>query len=256
MNPSKSMTTPIDISEEAGVRYLHFGSEWVQGAMRIRAPYKLELAYTREMMAGLLMYPEPWPRKVLIIGLGAASLVKFFHRNYPETEIRVVEIEPQVVAAAAYFFKLPEEDERLSIILGDGADFIEDTDECFDYVFVDGFDQHADTGRLAGADFYKCLRDKLSDQAVVAANMFNESGDYLNNLERLMWAFDERVLAFPSADEGNAIAFAAIGEPVAMSLTEMRKRADTLKQRNGLNLLPTISRLEQAGHVPGGMLRL
>ena len=45
------MNTPIDISEEAGVRYLHFGSDWVQGAMRIRKPDALELAYTREMMA-------------------------------------------------------------------------------------------------------------------------------------------------------------------------------------------------------------
>ena len=25
----------IEVSEEAGVRYLHFGSDWVQGAMRI-----------------------------------------------------------------------------------------------------------------------------------------------------------------------------------------------------------------------------
>ena len=28
----------VDISEEAGVRYLHFGSDWVQGAMRIARP--------------------------------------------------------------------------------------------------------------------------------------------------------------------------------------------------------------------------
>ena len=41
---------------DAGVRYLHFGSEWVQGAMRIRRPFALELAYTREMLAGLLLH--------------------------------------------------------------------------------------------------------------------------------------------------------------------------------------------------------
>jgi hypothetical protein len=43
----------VDISEETGVRYLHFGSDWIQGAMRIARPWSLELAYTREMMAGL-----------------------------------------------------------------------------------------------------------------------------------------------------------------------------------------------------------
>jgi spermidine synthase len=45
----------IDISEEAGVRYLHFGSSWVQGAMRIARPWALELDYTREMMLPLLL---------------------------------------------------------------------------------------------------------------------------------------------------------------------------------------------------------
>jgi spermidine synthase len=37
----------IEISEERGVRYLHFGSPWVQGAMRIARPWALELEYTR-----------------------------------------------------------------------------------------------------------------------------------------------------------------------------------------------------------------
>jgi spermidine synthase len=46
----------IDISEEAGVRYLHFGSSWIQGAMRIARPFALELDYTREMMVPLLLH--------------------------------------------------------------------------------------------------------------------------------------------------------------------------------------------------------
>ena len=94
------MTTPIDISEAAGVRYLHCGSDWIQGAMRIRKPNALELAYTREMMAGLLLRDGlaedagQWPKKVLIIGLGAASLAKFVHHNCPQARVKVVEIAP------------------------------------------------------------------------------------------------------------------------------------------------------------------
>ena len=45
----------IQVSEERGVRYLHFGSHWVQGAMRMSRPYALELEYTREMMLPLLL---------------------------------------------------------------------------------------------------------------------------------------------------------------------------------------------------------
>ncbi len=40
----------IEISEERGVRYLHFGSHWIQGAMRVARPWALELEYTRDMM--------------------------------------------------------------------------------------------------------------------------------------------------------------------------------------------------------------
>ena len=63
----------IDIREEAGVRSLHFGSHWIQGAMRIARPYALELDYTRDMMLALLLRSGVrWPRHVLMIGLGAA----------------------------------------------------------------------------------------------------------------------------------------------------------------------------------------
>ncbi|MDD2948733.1 MAG: spermidine synthase, partial [Rugosibacter sp.] len=99
----------VDISEAAGVRYLHFGSEWVQGAMRIARPYALELDYTKEMMLPLLLRPDDWPRRVLLIGLGAASLTKFLWRYRPDAKLTVVEIDPQVEAVARQFFKLPDD---------------------------------------------------------------------------------------------------------------------------------------------------
>ena len=87
------MATPIDISEQAGVRFLHFGSSWIQGAMRIARPWSLELEYTREMMAALLLRDDShWPRKILLIGLGSASLTKFLYRNYPLAHLTIVEI--------------------------------------------------------------------------------------------------------------------------------------------------------------------
>src|SRR5487761_2398485 len=122
------MSFPIDICEEAGVRTLHFGSDWIQGAMRIARPWHLELDYTREMMASLLLREDArFPRKALLIGLGAASLTKFLYRNCPQAKLTVVEIAPSVVAAARQFFKLPEDAKRLNIIIGDGAEFIANT---------------------------------------------------------------------------------------------------------------------------------
>jgi len=87
------------------VRFLHFGSEWVQGAMRIARPYSLELEYTREMAACLLLRPDSeWPRRVLQVGLGAASLTKFWQRHRPDAKQTIVEINPAVVAMAEQSF--------------------------------------------------------------------------------------------------------------------------------------------------------
>lgn len=72
----------IEIREARGVRTLHFGSDWVQGAMRMSRPHDLELAYTREMMAALWL-SSGWPalpRRILQIGFGAGSLTRFIHR--------------------------------------------------------------------------------------------------------------------------------------------------------------------------------
>ncbi|ATE59961.1 fused MFS/spermidine synthase [Thauera sinica] len=260
------MGIPIDISEAAGVRYLHFGSDWVQGAMRIRKPNALELAYTREMMAGLLLrdglHENPaqdagqWPRKVLIIGLGAASLAKFVYRHCPQARIQVVEIEPSVVAAARQFFRLPPEDGRFSIHVGCGAQYVLERERRFDYVLVDGFDRNARAGALDTLPFYQALRTRLTAQGLIAVNLFGRSRGYKASLERMITAFDDRVLAFPSCDSGNVVAFCADGEPVERDIPELRRRAAALKAASGLDLLPTVTRLEQAGTLPGGVLTL
>ena len=86
----------IEVSEEGGVRYLHFGSDWVQGAMRIQRPNALELPYTRDMMAGLLLRAAPWPKNALLIGLGSGSLAKYIYHRLPDTLMTVIEIDPQI----------------------------------------------------------------------------------------------------------------------------------------------------------------
>ena len=247
----------IDVSEEAGVRYLHFGSDWVQGAMRIARPWNLELAYTREMMAGLLLRQEtPWPRHALLIGLGAGSLTKYIYRHLPQTRITVVEINPEVELVARFHFKLPQDPERLTIHIDDGAAFMAASQEQYDLILVDGFDPDARAGSLDTAPFYQNCRERLTADGLLSINLLGRNRGFAASAERLRQAFDGRALVFPSCDSGNAIAFAASGNPVAVSLDELRTRAETLKQETGLNLLPTVTRLQMAGSLAGGRLSL
>ena len=153
----------IDISEQAGVRYLHFGSEWVQGAMRIRQPYALELAYTREMMSGLLFHDsETWPRSVLLIGLGRArspsSSIATCHGAAAWWSRSIAKVH----AAASQFFNVPPEDERLQFVFADAADYIMDTRRSFDLILVDGYDRNARAGALDTLPFYQACWARLA----------------------------------------------------------------------------------------------
>lgn len=251
------MPTPVDISEEAGVRYLHFGSDWIQGAMRIARPWALELDYTREMMAALLLRPEPdWPRKALLIGLGAASLTKFLYRHRPRAKLTVVEIEPAVVAAARQYFKLPEDPRRLRIEIADGVEWLAASDETFDLILVDGFDAEARAGGLDTLPFYRACRAHLGDAGLLSVNLLGRNRGFKASVERVKKAFDNRAMVFPSCDHGNAIVFAAAGEPVRTTLSELSLLTVALRRQTGLNLLPTLARLAQWQTCPGGTLSL
>jgi spermidine synthase len=251
------MATPIDIREAAGVRTLHFGSDWIQGAMRIARPWHLELDYTREMMASLLLRDQSrFPRKVLLIGLGAASLTKFLYRNRVLSKLTVVEIEPDVVAAAYHFFKLPHDPLRLQIVVADGVDYLANSDQTWDLILVDGFDADARAGGLDTLPFYQAVRAHLSDSGIMAVNLLGRSRGFKDSVERIRTAFEGRALAFPSCDSGNTIAFAATGEPIQIPLGELKEQARLLKDETGLNLLPMLSKLEQAQTCAGSVLTL
>ena len=238
------MSISIDISEKAGVRTLHFGSTWVQGAMRIARPWNLELEYTREMMVSLLLRDPP--KKVLLIGLGAASLVKFLYRNYPLAHLTVVEIEPAVVAAARQFFKLPEDPKRIHLVTGDGAEYVMRNDKKFDLILVDGFDEKGRTGALETLPFYQACRARLSRNGMMAVNLLTSSRGFNRATAHIAEAFEDRALVFPSCESGNAVALAAAGDPIEILFEDLRENAMALKEATGLNLLPTLVRLAQS----------
>ena len=169
----------IDVSERAGVRYLHFSSDWVQGAMRVQRPNALELPYTREMMAGLLLREPPWPRHALLVGLGPGSLAKFIYHQLPATKITVVEIDPQVEIVARLHFNLPDDPLRLRVLIGDGAEHMLAGGNSYDYILVDGFDKRARAGVLDTLPFYQACRSRLSDGGLLAVNLLGRERGFL-----------------------------------------------------------------------------
>ena len=246
----------IEVSEQGGVRYLHFSVDWIQGAMRIARPNALELAYTREMMAGLLLREPPWPREALLIGLGAGSLAKYIYHKLPATKITVVEIDPQVEIIARLHFKLPDDPLRLRVVIGDGAQYMLEDGKKFDLILVDGFDKSGRAGVLDTQPFYQACRSRLTENGLLAVNLLGHSRGFKASTERIASAFDGRAIVFPPCSSGNAIAFATDGNPVDVALEQVKRRAEQLNQATGLNLSATIKRLQSSDTLIEERLRI
>lgn len=217
----------IYFSEEDGYRYLHFGSPWIQGGMRIRKPDELVLEYPRQMMACGLFYPEP--KHILQLGLGAASLTKFCYR-YTEAKVDVVEISSSVIAAAYQWFKCPDEDERLTIHHADAKAFIGNrrTYEPADWLQVDLYDAAARGPVYDDVAFYTLCRRALNKNGGVAS--FNLFGSVFSpSYEAIHEAFEGRTLMLPEMDEGNRIVLAFGGKKCPLDMTELYDRAGQLR---------------------------
>ena len=231
------MSLSIEISEEDGVRYLHFGSRWIQGAMRIARPNTLELEYTRAMMFPLLLREGGgFPRSALIVGLGAGSLTRFLYKHRPRAAQTVVEIEPTVIAAARHHFKLPPESARLRITIADGCDYVQASDREFDLILVDGYDAKGRTGALDTLPFYCNCAALLTQRGVLAANLITHNHGARGSLERMQAAFGGRAAMLPKCAGGNVVLLAAGGDDIAIPGKDLVRRARRLRRDTGLDL--------------------
>lgn len=214
---------PVTLSEQDNVRYLHFGTEWVQGAMRIRKPDWLELEYAQQMMAWMLFIVQP--TRIAQLGLGAASLTKFCYRTFPEARVTAIELNPSVITICESMFKLPPNDERLSVREMDAMDFVCDPDNAglYDVLQTDLYDATARGPVLDSAEFYRACNACLAPGGIMTVNLFGDHPSFAKNIKAMKFAFDE-VICLPEVHDGNVVAICFKQRP-AWDFTALDVRA-------------------------------
>lgn len=203
----KPKYAPVTLSEHDGLRYLHFGTEWVQGAMRLRKPDWLELEYAQQMMAWMLFIEKP--QHIAQLGLGSASLTKFCYRHFPDSQITTIELNPSVIAVCESMFKLPPNDDRLNVIEMDAFDFVNDPANfgTLDILQVDLYDATANGPVLDSAEFYQACAACLKENGIMTVNLFGDHPSFHKNIKAMDFAFAE-VISLPEVHDGNVIALA------------------------------------------------
>jgi spermidine synthase len=228
---------PATLSEFEGVRYLHLGTPWVQGAMRVRKPHAIELEYVQRMMVWLLFRSPAQLSKAhaVQLGLGSAAITRFCHRNL-RMKTTAVELNPTVISACRLWFHLPEDDARLTVLNADAADHVADPEhaETADVLNVDLYDHEAASPVLDDQAFYDACFRVLADGGVMTVNLFGRDASFERSAGRIARAFgDAAIRTLRPTKEGNTVVVALKNAPVPDRDT-LAARAETIETRYAL----------------------
>ncbi|WP_251367694.1 spermidine synthase [Polynucleobacter sp. JS-JIR-II-b4] len=227
---------PVTFSESGGVRYLHFGTDSIQGAMRIRDPDEIYLEYNQQMMAWLLFLETKPGMRIAQLGLGTGALTKFQYRYCPAVKTTVVEFNPAVIVSARSMFFTPDDDRRLETLQADAKLFVKNKkyQDCFDAVQVDLYDAICDGPAASSLDFYKGCYDILKGPGVMTVNLFSRHKSFDINLKNICEAFNNRVLLFPESHDCNVVAIGFKGPKLEAEWRDVSKRAKLILEKTGL----------------------
>jgi spermidine synthase len=220
------------MSEFDGVRYLHLGTPWVQGAMRIRKPRQIELEYVQRMMAWMLWRPT---EHAVQLGLGGAAITRFTHQVL-RMRTTAVELNPTVIAACRLWFHLPADDERLTVLEADAADWVADVAhlQTVDVLCVDLYDHEAAAPVLDDERFYAACRAVLAPGGLMTVNLFGRDASFERSAALIAAAFGtDQVWQLAPTREGNTVVVAGRGVHVPDRET-LSARAEAIQSRFGL----------------------
>ena len=225
------------VSESGGVRYLHLGTPWVQGAMLSDDPLALALEYVQRMMVWMLLRP---PERVarghaVQFGLGAGAITRFTQRKL-RMRTTAVELNPSVIAACRMWFRLSADGPRLAVVEADAAAWAADPAHAgsVDVLCVDLYDHEAAAPVHDRAAFWRDCARVLADDGTMTVNLFGRDASFARTAARIGAAFGHgQVAALRPTREGNTVVVAWRGGDLPPRV-ELERRAATVRKRYGL----------------------
>ena len=229
----KSPFNTIFVSEDdGGLRILRF-ERWGarQTVVKLGDPDHLELPYARVVPIALVFVEEP--ASALVIGLGGGTIPSFLRKRFPDMKIDAVDIDPGVVEVAKSHFGF-REDARMRAHVADGRRFVEQTQQRYDIVILDGFGTDSVPPHLTTREFLQSVRRLLTPRGVAVGNLWGREVNtlYDSMVKTYRSVYDDlRVIDVPAS--GNKILIAS-PRSVEMSQQEMMIRARAVTSRLSL----------------------
>ena len=231
---ARSPLPEVTISESSGVRYLHLGTPWIQGAMRIDDPLAIELEYVRRMMVWMLLRePAEWAGGHAVqLGLGAGAITRFCSKRM-KMRTTAVELNPRVVDACRHWFRLPASSPGFEVLAMNAQRFVDDARRrgTVDVLCVDLYDHEAASPVLDSAAFYRACFDLLAAGGTMTVNLFGHKASFETSIRRIAAAFGaEAVLTVQPTKEGNTVVL-AMKQVTLPGRDELARRAENIETR-------------------------
>jgi spermidine synthase len=216
------------------MRFLHLGTPWVQGSMKISKPNDIHLEYVQRMMGWLLVtnLDQVHHLRAMQLGLGAASLTKFCHLQL-DMHTTAVELNPQVIATCRRWFNLPEDNAKLQVLHADASDIAScpEWHGKIDALQVDLYDQEAACPALDSETFYANCRQLLTQQGCMTVNLYGRDSSLEVSMQRIAKAFGNDALwTFKATTAGNTIVL-AFRTPRTFDKTALLAQAKKIQTR-------------------------
>lgn len=233
-NQQEGSLPAVTFADYGDMRFLHLGTPWVQGSMKISQPNEIHLEYVQRMMAWLLVtdLDQVHRLQAMQLGLGAASLTKFCHLQLGMATT-AVELNPQVIDTCRRWFSLPQDNANLRVLLADAAD-IASSDTWhgkIDALQVDLYDQEAACPALDSEAFYANCQKLLTAQGCMTVNLYGRHSSLATSMQRIAKAFGKEALwAFKPTSAGNTIVL-AFRTPRAWDKSALLTQAQTIQTR-------------------------
>ncbi len=231
------------VIDDGKSRFLYFNVRLMQSEMSLKAPHDLAIRYTQKMMAFLLFQPRP--KRIVLIGLGGGSLIKFCYYRLPGTQLTAVELDPDVIAFRDTFL-LPPDDERLQVLEADGAEFLEKTEKGIDVLLVDAFDKTGFAPSLANREFFENAFAKLAGNGVLVINLAGEKETYAGLIGEAMHVFDDQVIVISVPDDGNHVLYAFKERYFEPRWRWLHNYAKELRAKFGLDFPAFVQKMERS----------
>ena len=204
------------------------GEDRIQTVVDLEDPDDMMAPYTR-IASVALVYPETIHR-ILMVGLGAGSMLTYIGRAMPQVQIDAVELDPGVIAVGKRYFGL-KETERVRFIESDGLTYLSRHKDCYDIILLDAFRELGVPSDMRTRDFYTLVKERLATQGVAVFNIAVGPKSYRSTLVSLREVF-QTVDVYPDRSVGPKEQAIAVAVPARKpSQDVLLQRAHALQNR-------------------------